>query len=36
MRALATLVTHRFSARPVDAPALPYASESTTAERPLK
>ena len=36
MRALATLVTHRFSARPVDARALPYASESTTAERPLK
>jgi len=36
MRALATLVTHRFSARPVDARALPYAAESTAAERPLK
>jgi 2-phospho-L-lactate transferase/gluconeogenesis factor (CofD/UPF0052 family) len=35
MRALATLVTHRFS-RPVDDRALPYASGSTTAERPLK
>ena len=36
MRALATLVTHRFTARPAEAPARPYAAESATAERPLK
>jgi 2-phospho-L-lactate transferase/gluconeogenesis factor (CofD/UPF0052 family) len=36
LRALATLVTHRFTARPADPPALPYAAESATAERPLK
>jgi hypothetical protein len=36
MRALATLVTHRFSGRPLDAPVPPYASGPAAAERPVK
>jgi 2-phospho-L-lactate transferase/gluconeogenesis factor (CofD/UPF0052 family) len=36
MTALATLVTHRFIGSRAGAAVAPYASESTTAERPLK